>query len=216
MLHPMELKEHWNQFPQPMVRDFLRGHEGCQHPSRIKALELLRTMRSVLDVGCGTGVMFEVLQLHRPDIDYTGVDVTPQFIEEAQRRHPAHADQFLVGSLYELPNLGRTFDAVLCRHILEHLPDYIPAVQEMYDRADRKVILIFYLPPRPLRWGRKLDEKFEKGFYTHTYDLGQFLEYLINGLQPNPSELRVYPHQGTSESSLPWGDRENVIYEIVR
>jgi SAM-dependent methyltransferase len=213
----MKLKEGWQKFPDEVAKDFLRdSHEGHSHPSRLKALQLLDGMESVLDVGCGTGVMFEMLQIYRPNIDYVGVDITERFIEEACRRHPMQAHRFLVHSLYQLGTLGRTFDAVLCRHILEHLPDYEPAVQEMYSRAERKLILIFYLPPRPLWWRRKKDEKFEEGFYTHTYDLGRFVEHLLNGLKPLPSEVRVSPRQGISAPSLPWSDRENIVYEIRR
>ena len=57
----VRVKETWRRFTPAQVRDFLRvGHEGRDHPSRLKTLELLSGMTSVLDVGCGTGVMFEL------------------------------------------------------------------------------------------------------------------------------------------------------------
>jgi SAM-dependent methyltransferase len=213
----MRVKERWRRFTPAQVQDFLRvGHEGREHPSRLKTLELLEGMASVLDVGCGTGVMFELCRERRPDLDYLGVDVTAQFVVAARERFPADAARFQEGSLYELARLPGAFDAVLCRHILEHLPDWEPAVQRMYERARRKLIIVFYLPPRPLRLRRKRDERFERGFYTHTYDLGRFVDHLLNGLTPRPAEVRIYPHQGTSDPRFRWGDRENVIYEVVR
>jgi SAM-dependent methyltransferase len=192
------------------------GHEGREHPSRLKAIELLEGMTSVLDVGCGTGVMFELIRERRPDLDYLGIDVTAQFIAAARERFPAQAERFREGSLYELDRLPGVFDAVLSRHILEHLPDYVPAVQRMYARARRKLIVVFYLPPRPLRLRRKRDERFERGFYTHTYDLGRFVDHLLNDLVPAPREVRIHPRQGTSDPRFAWGERENVIYEVVR
>lgn len=213
----MRLRESWRLFKPEQVRDFLRvGHEGRDHPSRLKALELLQGMRSVLDVGCGTGVMFELLHERRPDLDYLGLDVTPQFVAAARERFPADAGRFREGSLYELDRLPGSFDAVLCRHILEHLPDFVPAVQHMYARAQRKLIVIFYLPPRPLRLRRRRDERFEQGFYTHTYDLGRFVDHLLNELTPPAAEVRVHPRQGTSDPRFRWGDRENVVYEVIR
>ena len=167
----MRVKETWRRFTPAQVKDFLRvGYEGREHPSRLRAIELLEGMTSVLDVGCGTGVMFELLRERRPDIDYLGIDVTAQFVAAARERFPADAARFQEGSLYELAKLPGVSDAVLCRHILEHLPDFEPAVQRMYERARRKLIVVFYLPPRPLRLRRKRDERFERGFYTHTYD----------------------------------------------
>jgi SAM-dependent methyltransferase len=213
----VRLRESWRNFKPEQVRDFLRaGHEGRDHPSRLKVIELLQGMTSVLDVGCGTGVMFELIRERRPDLDYLGIDVTAQFVAAARERFPADARRFREGSLYELDRVPGAFDAVLCRHILDHLPDYAPAVQRMYARARRKLIVVFYLPPRPLRLRRKRDERFERGFYTHTYDLGRFLDHLLNELTPPAAEVRVHPRQGTSDPRFRWGDRENIIYEINR
>jgi len=128
----MRVKETWRHYTPAQVKDFLRvGHEGREHPSRLRTIALLEGVRSVLDVGCGTGVMFELLRERRPDIDYLGIDVTAQFVAAAHERFPADAARFQEGSLYELAKLSGTWDAVLCRHILEHLPDFEPAVQRM-------------------------------------------------------------------------------------
>ena len=213
----MRLKENWQHWSLNDARNFLRvGPEGKAHPSRAKAIALLENMSSVLDVGCGTGVMFELIQKFRPDLDYFGVDTTEIFLNWAQRIFPNNAHRFRLMSLYELDKLRRKFDAVLCRHVLEHLPDYVPAVQSMYACAAKKLILIFYLPPAPLRSGRKRDEGFERGFYTHTYDLGKFLHHLTSELSPPPTEIRIHPRQGRSDPKTRWGDRENIIYEVIR
>jgi hypothetical protein len=98
----------------------------------------------------------------------------------------------------------------------EHLPDYEPAVQRMPARATRKLIIVFYPPPRRFRFRRKRDERFERGFYTHTHDLGRFVDHLLNGLSPPATEVRIHPRQGTSDPRFRWGDRENIVYEILR
>src|SRR5437773_11751086 len=142
----VRLREAWRRFTREQVQTFLRvGHEGREHPSRLKIVDLLAGMTSVLDVGCGTGVMFELIRERRPEVDYRGVDVTEQFVAAARTRFPADAHRFTEGSLFELDRLPGAFDAVLCRHILEHLPDWAPAVQHMYGRARRKLVIVFYL-----------------------------------------------------------------------
>jgi len=213
----MKPKEAWRGFTPEQARDFLRvGHVGRDHPSRLKTTQLLDGMTSVLDVGCGTGVMFELIRARLPEIEYLGIDVTPQLVAAARERFPADADRFREGSLYELDGLPGAFDAVICRHVLEHLPDYVPAVEHMYRRARQKLIIVFYLSPRPLRFRRKRDERFEPGFYTHTYDLGRFVDHLLTGLAPRPVEVRIHPGQGPGNPGSPWEDRENVIYEVLR
>src|SRR5207245_10424548 len=114
----MNVKATWRRSTPAQVRDFLRvGHERREHPPRLKTLELLQGMTTMLDVGCGTGVMFELLRERRPDLDYLGIDVTAQFVAAARERFPDDAARFREGSLYELADLPRSLDAILPRHI---------------------------------------------------------------------------------------------------
>jgi SAM-dependent methyltransferase len=213
----LQLKENWRHWTPELTKIFLRsGPEGKSHRSRAKVLELLDGAASILDVGCGNGVMFEMIREKGLDLDYLGVDVTEKLLSVARELFPADAHRFRQMSLYDLRKLRRRFDAVLCRHVLEHLPDYIPAVQYLYSRAMKKLILVFFLPPRPLSSGRKRDEKFERDFYNHTYDLGQFINHLSTELSPAPGEIRIHLRQGKSDCRMPWADRQNVIYEIIR
>jgi SAM-dependent methyltransferase len=213
----LKLKENWRHWTPELAKIFLRsGPEGKTHPSRMKVLDLLENMSSVLDVGCGNGVMFQMIRERGLDLDYLGVDVTEKLLNVARELFPADAHRFRDMSLYDLKKLPRKFDAVVCRHVLEHLPDYVPAVEYLYSRARKKLILVFFLPPQPLSSGRKRDEKYQRDFYNHTYDLGKFIEHLSAELSPTPSEIRIHLGQGGGDPWMPWADRQNVIYEVIR
>jgi SAM-dependent methyltransferase len=160
--------------------------------------------------------MFEMIRESRLDLDYLGIDVTEKLLRVARQLFPADAHRFRRMSLYDLKKLRRKFDAVVCRHVLEHLPDYVPAVQYLYSCAKEKLILVFFLPPQPLPSGRKRDEKFERDFYNHSYDLGRFINHLSIELSPAPSEIRIHLSQGSGDPWMPWADRQNVIYEVIR
>jgi len=81
----MKLKESWRHWTADQARSFLRtGPEGKHHLSRQTVVRLLRGMSSVLDVGCGTGVMFELIRDRRLQLDYLGIDVTEKFLEVAR------------------------------------------------------------------------------------------------------------------------------------
>ncbi len=69
-------------------------------------------MFSVLDVGCGLGDLFGYLQRTGREVDYLGVDVVPEMIEEARLRHPE--GRFEVRDVLTEPGFGRRFDLVLC------------------------------------------------------------------------------------------------------
>jgi len=213
----LKVKENWRNWTPELTKIFLRsGPEGKSHPSRVRVLSLLQGLSSILDVGCGNGVMFEMIRERKLDLDYLGIDVTERLLQVARQLFPADAHRFRQMSLYDLKKLRRKFDAVVCRHVLEHLPDYVPAVQHLYSCARKKLILVFFLPPQPLSSGRKRDGKFERDFYNHTYDLGKFVNHLSTELSPPPSEIRIHLRQGKSDSRMPWADRQNVIYEVIR
>lgn len=85
---------------------------------------------SVLDVGCGTGVIVdELLEL---GCKYTGVDPAEQMIENARKLHEGkdNAD-FAVGSAEVINYPDESFDAVICMGVLERVGDYEKALSEM-------------------------------------------------------------------------------------
>ena len=68
--------------------------------------------RSLVDVGCGTGVLLDQLDGEFPDLEIVGLDVSPRMISEAVRKHPSKA--FLTADMDRRFNLGRTFDLAVC------------------------------------------------------------------------------------------------------
>jgi SAM-dependent methyltransferase len=74
----------------------------------------------ILDAGCGTGRY--TLELARKGYVVTGLDVSPQLIEEAQRRasHMSLPVSFAVGDILSLP-AAPVYDGILCRGVLNDL-----------------------------------------------------------------------------------------------
>lgn len=62
---------------------------------------------SVLDVGCGFGDLYEYLRRNGIDVDYTGVDLSQDFVEIARQRHP---DATFIAADFEEARVGRDFD----------------------------------------------------------------------------------------------------------
>ena len=46
-------------------------------------------VKSILEVGCGSGIMAEMISKKRPDILYRGFDIVPENIEGAKRHYPS-------------------------------------------------------------------------------------------------------------------------------
>jgi SAM-dependent methyltransferase len=79
----------------------------------------------VLDVGCGTGEFAAKLLAIRPDLTLHGIDVDPAHLDKA-RHNLAFAGgraDFAVGDAFHLGEVDGGFDLVVCRHVVQAVPE---------------------------------------------------------------------------------------------
>ena len=123
----------------------------------------------LLDAGCGIGS--HALELARRGYAVSGVDLSPQFIAEAQRRarEAALSVSFMVGDILAL-SAAEAYDAILCRGVLNDLLD--DASRREVFRSFARVLRskgVLVLDVR--EWGATVDRKnldpvFEKAAET--------------------------------------------------
>jgi SAM-dependent methyltransferase len=78
--------------------------------------------KRVLDVGCGLGDFASWFEHHGIDVDYTGLDLTQELLDEAARRHPRR--RLIQGSLLDSDLLaGDRFDYVFASGIFYSYPE---------------------------------------------------------------------------------------------
>jgi ubiquinone/menaquinone biosynthesis C-methylase UbiE len=75
---------------------------------------------ALLDVGCGTGFLIDLLAKQRP-ARYTGLDLSPEMIRMAKGKRIEGA-QFVVGTADRLPFPDGGFDIVTCSQSFHHYP----------------------------------------------------------------------------------------------
>ena len=103
------------------------GHAGvyelCKddYPPILEELEK-EPFDSLLDVGCGTGPMIQLLSEKYPEKHYTGIDITPKMIEVAAAKQLPNTI-FQVGDSENLPFEDASFDAVICSNSFHHYPN---------------------------------------------------------------------------------------------
>jgi SAM-dependent methyltransferase len=106
-------------------------------------------MRSILEVGCGTGFLLGDLQSHAPTLTLAGCDILFEALEYARSR--------LTGvSLFQadagrLP-VRRRFDVVMALDVIEHLDDDREALREMYRVVEPGGGLLLTVPQHQWLW----------------------------------------------------------------
>lgn len=76
--------------------------------------------KRVLDVGCGTGVLYHYLR-HIPGVEYLGMDIAEQMVAAFHREYPEA--QVIQGDFEKLPPLEGNFDYVVIYNSIPHFYD---------------------------------------------------------------------------------------------
>ena len=104
--------------------------------------------RSLLDVGCGEGVLAQRWAERLPEGRLVGIDLEEQSIQAGWAEHRAPNLEYRVMEAKNLPFADGEFELASAIEVLEHLPDPEHALSEMARCAARH--LLVSVPREPL------------------------------------------------------------------
>lgn len=98
---------------------------GMFDSAAIGLIDALPERAEVLEVGCGGGQLAVEIARRRPDLRWTGLDLSPDQIRRARRRGVDAGARvgFVEGNAQELPFDDDRFDAVVSVASVKHWPD---------------------------------------------------------------------------------------------
>jgi 2-polyprenyl-3-methyl-5-hydroxy-6-metoxy-1,4-benzoquinol methylase len=127
----------------PVVRRLMSGFERSLDELLDRAAP-----RSLLDVGCGEGVLVQRWAQRLGDGRLIGIDLEEDSIQAGWAKHQAPNLEYRVMAAGELPFADGEFDLASAIEVLEHLPDPQHTVGEMARCAGRH--LLVSVPREPL------------------------------------------------------------------
>lgn len=117
-------------YDEGMQGDHARALYPCILEEARRAMEGI-PVPSVLDVGCGTGMLSEQLLGAFPSCRLTGVDLSPAMVERARARLVGRAE-VREADAERLPFHDGAFDLVVCNDSFHHYPDPDRAAFQMW------------------------------------------------------------------------------------
>ncbi len=127
----------------PVVRRLMGGFE-----SDLDALFDGAAPASVLDVGCGEGVLVHRWAQRRPQARLVGIDLQEESIQAGWEQHSAPNLSYHVMPAENLPFSDGEFELASAIEVLEHVPDPEHTLAEMARCASRH--LLVSVPREPL------------------------------------------------------------------
>jgi len=135
-----------NLATNPAMLHTFEGWLGDENtPSRIAVRNhvIHQKYTSILDAACG--LCTEKIGYYKKQykITYIGLDITNYLVELGKQ----HGIDCRLGSIEAIPLTDNSVDVTYARHILEHLPYYKIALNELVRVAKREAIIVFFLAP---------------------------------------------------------------------
>lgn len=128
--------ENWNDKPMPIKPSKIRKFN--------KVLSLINRSGSLLDVGCGNGLLHSNLCFR----DFTSIDAfdyTPEYVREAEQKYHNFIDYKVHDACKPFP-YDKTFDVILCVEVMEHVPSPYLVMENMYNACSEGGICIVSTP----------------------------------------------------------------------
>ncbi|TMV50285.1 methyltransferase domain-containing protein [Paenibacillus mesophilus] len=95
---------------------------------------------TLLDIGCGNGTYLACIGEHYPDMRLTGVEIEEEMCRKAQDKQKRNLT-FVHGSYEQLTGTG-SYDTILARLVVPHIPDRSGFVKWLYEHTSEQSTVI--------------------------------------------------------------------------
>ncbi len=103
-----------NQFKNKKRIDFFKSEKFLHEKIKSK-------IKTILDVGCASGRLIELLNFYYEEFDFLGIDIVESQVKQARENYPSH--KFLCTDIFTLDNLKK-YDLINATGVFQHEKKY--------------------------------------------------------------------------------------------
>lgn len=122
----MTAPERMDAFFAARVGDYdthmLENVEGCREGYAEMARRIPADTKTLLDLGCGTGLELDAIFPRFPGLAVTGIDLTREMLEVLRQKHPHRNLTLLCGDYFTVPFGTDAFDCAVSFETMHHFP----------------------------------------------------------------------------------------------
>jgi ubiquinone/menaquinone biosynthesis C-methylase UbiE len=138
------------QFPGPYTLNDLTNYGKLIPNKYLQVIDQhIKSKQTVLDAGCGTGLITNLFALRNPTASFVGVDFADSldYAERFARQNKLTNTTFVNEDLVTFTT-NKKFDIVVCQGVLHHIPQYKLVLDKLANLVDTegKLILGLYHP----------------------------------------------------------------------
>jgi ubiquinone/menaquinone biosynthesis C-methylase UbiE len=146
LLNSLQPYEKWWQQSIGSLNDhlfYIMQHINAKTRVVVRNYIQKKNYTTILDAGCGKGQEWQGFLQDKIPIYYQGVEVIPELVAAGQKQKI----NIVEGSIEQIPFEDQSFDLAYTRHVLEHLPTYQKALNELIRVARYEALIVFFIKP---------------------------------------------------------------------
>lgn len=98
----------------------LTNVSGCKEGYITMATLIPKSCRSLLDLGCGTGLELDEIFKVLPEVEVTGIDLTQEMLNKLEQKHQGKSIHLICGSYFDVPFGSSTYECAISFQTLHH------------------------------------------------------------------------------------------------
>lgn len=98
----------------------LRDVQGCREGYQKMAELVPKSCKSLIDLGCGTGLEIDEILRTRENLSITGIDLTQAMLDKLKEKHPNQKLNLICGSYFDVPFDKNTYDCAISFQTMHH------------------------------------------------------------------------------------------------